>query len=107
MPQLTRRAPTNAPCPTNFQISIRRIAQIKDWIIGTGSKIAKDAKGNKTDLSHHLIYAMQVTDKKSLLEYDAYCQKRLRKKIPDLKSKDPAMNRRPHKTIKIPTFQNQ
>jgi hypothetical protein len=31
---------------------------------------------------------MQVTDKKTLLEYDAYCQKKYRKKIPDLKSKD-------------------
>lgn len=56
---------------------IRRAAQIGDWVIGVGSKRAPQG-----DLSGTLVYAMRVTGKMTLEEYDEYCRAELRQKIP-------------------------
>lgn len=61
---------------------IRRKATVGDWIIGTGSKNSKLKDGNIYDLSNSLVYAMKVTKKLTMCEYDKFCQKNLHKKIP-------------------------
>lgn len=45
--------------------TIRRTAQVGDWIVGTGSDDQQVQRGN------HLVYAMQVTETKAFEEYDA------------------------------------
>ena len=60
--------------------AIRRTAEEGDWIVGLGS--AKDGKSN------HVIYAMKVTRKLTLREYDQHCRKMYPKKIPNMKSND-------------------
>ena len=45
---------------------IRRTASIGDWVIGTG---AKNVKGHG-DLSNKLVYAMLVTNKMTLKEWN-------------------------------------
>lgn len=67
---------------------IRRTAQIGDWIVGTGSKNTKLRDGKMHDLSGHLVYAMQVTDKMSLRAYDQHCQQHLNNKVPSWRSSD-------------------
>ena len=67
---------------------IRRKAEIGDWIIGTGAKIVKGEDGRCLDLSGRVIYAMKVTDKKTLQDYNAYCKKSLPNKIPHSKTTD-------------------
>lgn len=67
---------------------IRRTARIGDWVIGTGSKNSKLKDGKKYDLSDSLVYAMKISDIKSLKEYDSYCQSNMKEKIPDWKNKD-------------------
>lgn len=67
---------------------IRRNAKIGDWVIGTGSKKSKLKDGIKYDLSHSLVYAMKITDIKTLKEYDEYCNCSLKNKIPKWKTKD-------------------
>lgn len=62
---------------------IRAVASVGDWVAGVGSKHAPQG-----DLSGKLVYAMRVTEKLSMEEYDAYCQRRLRRKIPDWQSSD-------------------
>ena len=62
---------------------IRRVANVGDWIAGVGSK---DVNGK--DYSGRLVYAMKVTDIKSLSEYDTLCRRELPNKIPDVTSKD-------------------
>jgi hypothetical protein len=59
---------------------IRRTAQIGDWVVGTGS--------SKYDMQNKIVYAMKVTDIKSMKAYDEYCQQHLIGKTPDVKSKD-------------------
>jgi len=66
---------------------IRKAADEGDWIIGTGSKNIRLRDGSKHDFSKSLVYAMKVTDKKTLPEYDKYCLKYLKIKIPNWKSK--------------------
>ena len=56
--------------------AIRRTAQVGDWIIGTGSKHALDG------ITGYLVYAMRVSRKLTLAEYDLYCQQELGIKIP-------------------------
>ncbi|WKZ60494.1 MAG: hypothetical protein QY309_03245 [Cyclobacteriaceae bacterium] len=68
--------------------TIRRTAKVGDWIIGTGSKNARLKDGKVHDLSGCIVYAMKVTAIQSMAEYDAYCQKRLKKKMPNWFSKD-------------------
>jgi hypothetical protein len=67
--------------------AIRRTATVGCWIIGTGSKHTKMMNGLSYDFSKTLVYAMKVTDKMTLAEYDAYCANKLSIKIPDWKSK--------------------
>ncbi len=58
--------------------AIRRTAQIGDWVVGLGSTNSPIG-----DISHHLVYAMRVTDKLTMKEYDQFCKISLPKKIPD------------------------
>lgn len=57
--------------------AIRRTAQVGDWIIGTGSK--HSPVGN---IAGYLVYAMRVSRKLTLAEYDICCQQELGVKIP-------------------------
>lgn len=68
--------------------AIRRTAKIGDWIIGTGSKNSRLKDGNLHDLSGCIVYAMKVSDVKSIADYDAFCGKSLKNKIPKWFSKD-------------------
>jgi hypothetical protein len=63
--------------------AIRRTAQISDWVVGLGS-----INSPIGDISHHLIYAMRVTEKLTMKEYDQYCKTSLPKKIPNQESPD-------------------
>jgi len=63
---------------------IRKTASIGDWVIGTGSK---DVPGHG-DLSNKVVYAMKITDKKTLAEYDEFCREEYPKKIPDWTHRD-------------------
>lgn len=62
---------------------IRRVAEIGDWIIATGSKNSPIG-----DISKKVVYIMEVTGKLTFKKYNDYCMKNLPNKIPDLKSKD-------------------
>jgi len=62
--------------------AIRRTARIGDWVIGTGSKNSKINDSNTYDFSDSVVYAMKITDKKSLAEYDHFCRENLQNKIP-------------------------
>jgi hypothetical protein len=68
--------------------AIRRTAKIGDWIIGTGSKNSKCNDGNIYDLSDSLVYAMKVSNKMTLADYDNYCKQKLPNKIPSWFNKD-------------------
>lgn len=59
---------------------IRRTAIIGDWIVATGS--------TKYGFQNQVIYAMKVTSKKTLKEYDQFCKQSLPDKIPDWESKE-------------------
>ena len=61
---------------------IRHIAEVGDWIAGTGSVKARDGKRNDTNLAGKLVYAMQVTEKMSMADYDGYTKTRLPGKVP-------------------------
>jgi hypothetical protein len=61
--------------------AIRRVAQVGDWIVGTGSKVSPVG-----DTSGRMIYAMRVTEKLTMAEYDQRSIERLRLKIPDVDS---------------------
>jgi hypothetical protein len=63
--------------------AIRRTAVIGDWIVGLGS-----ANSPIGDVSGLVIYAMKVTGKLTLREYDQFCQTYLPKKIPQWQSLD-------------------
>lgn len=68
--------------------AIRRTAEVGDWVIGTGSKHAKCNDGKIHDLSQHLVYAMKVTDKMTLKQYNEHCLVHLPDKIPKSGSRD-------------------
>lgn len=68
--------------------AIRRTAWEGDWVIGTGSKKSRCNDGKIYDFSHHIVYAMKITRKMSLLEYDTHCIKELPRKIPAWQSKN-------------------
>jgi len=68
--------------------AIRRTAQIDDWVIGTGSKNTQLSDGKIYDFSDSVVYAMKITDIKSLQDYDTYCNSSLINKIPNWSSKD-------------------
>ncbi|NCP83920.1 MAG: hypothetical protein COW66_08330 [Flavobacteriaceae bacterium CG18_big_fil_WC_8_21_14_2_50_34_36] len=68
--------------------AIRRTARIGDWVIGTGSKNSKLKDGEIYDLSDSLVYAMKVSKKLTLEEYDQFCLSNLKEKIPSWYNKD-------------------
>ena len=68
--------------------AIRRKAQIGDWVIGTGSKNTRLKDGKTFDFSDSIVYAMKITDKKALSEYDEFCKSNLINKIPKWKTND-------------------
>lgn len=68
--------------------AIRRNAQIGDWVIGTGSKNTKLSDGKVYDFSDSIVYAMKITDIKTLSDYDAFCTNSLQNKIPKWKTSD-------------------
>lgn len=62
---------------------IRRVANIGDWIVATGSKNSPIG-----DIQHSIVYLMKITNKLSLEDYDNFCKKELPQKIPDIKNSD-------------------
>jgi Nucleotide modification associated domain 2 len=68
--------------------AIRRKAAVFDWVIGTGSKNADCNDGKLHNLSDKLVFAMKITDRMNMAEYDSYCLQYLPKKIPDINSND-------------------
>ena len=62
--------------------AIRRTAQVGDWIVGTGAIIARLGSGASADLGGKLVYAMRVTEKMTMEEYDAYTERTLPGKRP-------------------------
>lgn len=68
--------------------AIRRTAQIYDWVVGTGSKNTRLKEDVKVDFAHSIVYAMKVTDKKTLSDYDNHCRHHLKNKIPNWRATD-------------------
>jgi hypothetical protein len=68
--------------------AIRKSAKESDWVIGTGSKNVKSKSGQTIDYSGKLVYAMKVTSKMTMEEYDTFCKNELQKKIPFPDAKD-------------------
>lgn len=56
---------------------IRSAARVNDWVVGTGSKYSPIG-----DIRDKLVYAMQVTDKMTMREYDAWAQEHRPEKVP-------------------------
>ena len=67
---------------------IRQTANVDDWVIGTGSKNVKHKDGTTRNHSGHLVYAMKVTKKMTMCDYDNYTKENLKRKIPYIDSKD-------------------
>jgi hypothetical protein len=63
---------------------IRKYANVGDWVIGTGSKNSPIG-----DISSKLVYAMKITTKFPMNEYDLFARNNCPKKIPNWRSKDP------------------
>ena len=63
--------------------AIRRAAGVDDWIAGLGS-----VDSPLGDISDHVVYAMKVTSKLTLQEYDQFCKTFLPKKMPDWGNRD-------------------
>lgn len=64
--------------------AIRRVALPGDWVVGTGS-----ANSPIGDISGRVVYAMLVTERLSMEEYDERTRVRLKKKVPNVNSHDP------------------
>lgn len=63
--------------------AIRRSANIGDWIVGLGS-----ANSPIGDISNCIVYAMKVTEKMTIQEYDTFCRVNCSGKIPEWNNKD-------------------
>jgi hypothetical protein len=63
---------------------IRRYAEVGDWVVGTGS-VASPIR----DISGMVVYAMLVTEKMTMKEYDRFTRSKLRGKIPRMESTNP------------------
>nr|HEX4313341.1 hypothetical protein [Kofleriaceae bacterium] len=61
---------------------IRATAKEGDWIVGTGAMHARRADGSSQDMSGKLIYAMRVSRRMSMSDYDRHTRKHLPGKIP-------------------------
>ncbi len=62
---------------------IRRVAEKGDWVVGLGSK-----EYTKKDITTSIVYAMKITDKMSMKEYDEYSIGNNPNKIPKWDTKD-------------------
>ena len=62
---------------------IRLAAEVDDWIVGLGP-----VNSPIGDISDHVVYAMKVTSKMTLEEYDQFCKTFLPKKKPDWRNID-------------------
>ncbi len=58
---------------------IRRNAKVGDWVVATGTV--------QSGFTNKVIYAMEVTRKLTMEEYDTFCKKELLQKIPNSSSK--------------------
>ncbi len=63
--------------------AIRRVAHVRDWVAGLGSKDAPSG-----DLSGRLVYAMRVDEVVSMAEYDEQATTRWPRRIPEITRKD-------------------
>src|SRR2546429_3618769 len=63
--------------------AIRRVAKPGDWVVGLGGSHSPIG-----DISGHVVYAMRITKRLSLRDYDTFCRRQLRGKIPKWTSKD-------------------
>ena len=63
--------------------ALRLAAAIDDWIVGLGS-----VKSPLGDISDQVVYAMKVTSKMTLEEYDMFCKTFVPKKKPDWRNRD-------------------
>lgn len=63
--------------------AIRRTANIGDWIVGTGS--THSPIGN---ISGKVVYAMQVTEKMTMPQYEIYAHEHIPNKIPRRNDRD-------------------
>lgn len=63
---------------------IRKFANIGDWVVGTGSSISPIG-----DISHKVVYAMRVTQKMTMKDYDEFTRSKLPCKIPLATSLNP------------------
>jgi hypothetical protein len=68
--------------------AIRRVAQPGHWIVGIGSKSVRLQDGSFADFAGSVVYAMKVTAKMTLEEYDDHCRQFLVGKIPFWESPD-------------------
>jgi hypothetical protein len=64
--------------------AIRRVAGVGDWVVGTGS--SQSPIGN---IAGTVVYAMRVTTKMSMRDYDSYTRRELRNKLPAERTADP------------------
>ncbi len=62
--------------------AIRRCAQVDDWVVGLGS-----ANSPIGDISDCVVYAMKVSDRMTMQEYDEYCQRHHPRKIPQWRNR--------------------
>jgi len=63
--------------------AIRRIAKRGDWLVGLGGSHSPIG-----DISGHVVYAMRITKRLTLRNYDTFCRQHLRGKIPNWTSRD-------------------
>jgi hypothetical protein len=63
---------------------IRRAAAVGDWVVGTGS-----SNSPVGDLSGHLVYAMRVSQKLTMREYEEFVRRHCPGKVPDWSNPDP------------------
>jgi hypothetical protein len=62
---------------------IRRTAEVGDWVVGTGSRNSPVG-----DTAGHVVYAMKVTLKMSMADYDQWTRQHLQTKTPAWRSSD-------------------
>ena len=63
--------------------AIRRTAEIGDWIAGLGS-----SNSPLGDISDYIVYAMNITEKMTMADYDSFCRLHAPQKIPNWRDRD-------------------